>query len=234
MPKVYLQGRCSKPTDQPDVCARCGAETTNRVKKTFSWYPPWIIVTFFIGGLPLYLILAIVLRKTYTVAVPLCAEHKGHWTKRLLLNLLGVFGLLGGGIALGVLFFALGDSDPANRETYAGVGVLTIIGGILACLVLVVITSTTAIRTTEITDRGIRLAGVGKEFVAAYEEQEDEEREARRGAMDRWDDRKSRRREDDEDDRPRRRDEKRIRADDEEDERPRRRDDKRVRGEEDY
>jgi hypothetical protein len=87
--------------------------------------------------------------------------------------------------------------------------------------VVVVAAQATAIRPKEITDNGIKLTGVSQGFVDAYEEQEDREREARRGALDRFDDRPRRRRDEDEDDRPRRRDDKRIQAEDE-DERPRR------------
>jgi hypothetical protein len=76
MPTVYLRGRCSRPDDLPDVCARCGAETKHRVTRTFHWYPPWIGITI-LAGLLIYFVLAMVLRKSYTVAVPLCDRSQG-------------------------------------------------------------------------------------------------------------------------------------------------------------
>jgi len=93
----------------------------------------------------------------------------------------------------------------------------------VAFLVVVIAAQATAIRPEEITDRGIRLTGVCMSFVDAYRDMEDRERAARRGALERWDDRRDRRRDDDEDDRPRRRPrDDRYRGDEQQEERPRR------------
>jgi hypothetical protein len=221
MPTVRLHGRCSRPGDLPDVCAKCGAEARHHVTRTFKWYPPWIIVTI-LAGLLVYLILALVLQKSYKVAVPMCQDHKGHWVNRILITVAGFFVLFGGGIALAVLMGVLSDSAaPQDRDVYGIVALISVVGGIVGWLVLIVVANMTAIRPTEITDDSIKLTNVSQAFAEAYEDQEDREREARRASLDRFDERRPRRDWDD-DDRPRRRDDRRIQAEDEEDDRPRR------------
>jgi hypothetical protein len=221
MPSVYLRGHCSRPDDLPDTCMKCGADARHRVTRTFNWVPPWIIVTAF-GGLLLYVILATVLRKSYTVAVPLCDDHKGHWSNRVLLNLGSLVVLVGGSIGLAVLVGNLA-TQPDDVMPFL---IFLVIGAFVAWLVVVVAANATSIRPEEITDQGIRLTGVCSGFIDAYHDQEERERSARRRAADRWDDRdeaRRRRRRDDEDDRPRRRDDRYRGRADEEDDRPRRR-----------
>ena len=221
MPTVQLHGRCSRPGDLPDVCAKCGAEAEHHVTKKFTWVPPWVFITI-LAGLLVYVVLAVILQKQYTVAVPFCKDHKGHWVKRLLLSLGGFFVLVGGGIGLAILMGVLSDSAaPADKDTYGIIAGLSVVGGLLAWVVVIVVAQWTAIKPKEITDNSITLTGVSQAFASAYEEQEDREREARRGALDRFDERRPRRRDDDEDDRPRRRDDRRIQE--EEEDRPRRR-----------
>lgn len=199
---------------------KCGTETSHRVTRTFNWVPPWIGITI-LAGLLIYFILAAVLRKTYTVAVPLCEDHKRHWTNRTVLTLVSLVVLVLGSIGLGVL---AGNLGPAADDV-GPVIVFVIIGGFVAWLVLVIVANSTAIRPEEITDDGIRLTGVCMEFSDAYREMEDREREARREARDHWDDRPRPKRRDyreDEDDRPRRRDDERYQGRADEEDRPRR------------
>lgn len=222
MAKVFLRGRCSRPDDLPDVCMKCGAQADDRVSRTFNWVPQWIGLTLLIAW-PVYLILAIVLKKSATVAVPLCEQHKSHWTFRIWLNLGTFVVLVGGGIALAILIGSLSGPGPNDLGGFA---VLLVVVALVAWLIILVVSSMTAIRVEEITDdNGVRLTGVCQEFVDAYRDQEDRERAARRGAMERWDDRRDRGRDEDEDERPRRRqrDERVQDRSDEQDERPRRR-----------
>jgi hypothetical protein len=213
----------------PRVCMRCGAPSDEVKSKNFSWFHPLIYLTLLLGLLP-FLIIALVLTKRMTVDAPFCHEHRGHWTRRTLL----VTGTLLAVLALGIGAIAYmanqppGPKDDLSGFLCAGAGVL-----LFGWLILSMIVSMTAIRTTEITDRTITLAGVDDQFVAALEEDRERDREDDRHRRRRYDDmrddyddeveppdRRPRRRYDDRDDedRPRRRHDDR-----DEDDRPRRR-----------
>jgi hypothetical protein len=188
--------------DPPEVCMKCGARSSVVVRRTFSWCPPWVIITI-IAGLLIYAILAMVMTKRMSVKVPLCKEHKGHWTMRTLCILLGFLGLL---VFVGLaIALSSEDSDLAGL-VWMVTGVL-----LLAWLIMVIIFQYTAIRPTEITDRSITLTGVNEGYIEALRED--------RGDSDDDDrPRRSRRRDNDDDDRPRKR---RRLPEDEEDEAPR-------------
>src|SRR5437763_9160897 len=73
----------------PDVCMKCGAPSTVRPVRTFSWMPYWArFMPWMIG---------MAFMKRRRVPVPLCEQHKGHWTIRYLI----VFG----GLALFLQLF---------------------------------------------------------------------------------------------------------------------------------
>jgi magnesium-transporting ATPase (P-type) len=190
--------------DPPNVCMKCGAPSRVVVRKTFSWYPPWIAITILVALL-VYIILVAVLTKRMTVPVPLCDKHKGHWTKRMLITLLGLLVILAFvGIAIAA---STSEGDLADM---AGLFWGLVVVALLAWLILIVVLQQTAIRPTEITDRSITLTGVGRGYIEAL-------REERGDSYD--DDRpRSRRRDDDDDERPRKR---RRLPEDEEDESPR-------------
>lgn len=59
----------------PALCVKCGRPAAGApVEKTFSWHPPaWYLLI--LVGLVIYVIVALVVRKTIRVGVPLCAEH---------------------------------------------------------------------------------------------------------------------------------------------------------------
>ncbi len=226
MAKVWLEERLCNRGDLPDVCLKCGRPTTNRVKKTFNWNPPWVWITL-VAGLLVLLIVVLVTRKTIHARVPLCDEHRGHWWKRTLLIVLGLFGAIGVTILIVVAIDSMGPGNDA-----AGLLGLLIPVVFLAWLIGTIVAQVTAIRASEIDDRrGLQLTGVCQEFVDAYREEYDDRRPGRidRRALEYWDDREPPRRarpvsdddrryrEEDEDDRPRRR-----YRDDEDDRRPRR------------
>lgn len=59
----------------PPVCVKCGQPATDEpVVKTFSWHHPAIYFLIFIAIL-VYVIVALIVRKTIRVGVPLCPQH---------------------------------------------------------------------------------------------------------------------------------------------------------------
>jgi hypothetical protein len=59
----------------PPLCVKCGAPADGKtVTKTFYWHSPVIYLTILLGLL-IYVIVALVVRKSIKVGVPLCAQH---------------------------------------------------------------------------------------------------------------------------------------------------------------
>lgn len=152
----------------PNVCMRCGEPATTLVRRNFSWYPQWIILLVLVALL-VAAIVAMILTKRMLVHVPMCEQHQGHWSKRMLWMLLtfGVLSLLAiGGIAL----LSAAENGP-DKETLTGVVCGGGVFGLLAWLILVVVLQSGMIRPTEITDRQITLTKVHPEFVRALEDE---------------------------------------------------------------
>src|SRR4051794_28169059 len=152
MPSVWIERPCTEPEDLPDVCMRCGAETTHRVNKRFGWMPGWVYVTL-LAGLLVFAIVALVVRKRARVLAPMCQEHKNHWLMRTLL-VVGSLALgLGGWIALMVMTEELLPPGDALRDLAPA----SIVVALLAWLVVAAVAASTAIRPLEIGDRGVKL-----------------------------------------------------------------------------
>ncbi len=148
--------------DLPPICMRCGAASTNRIRKTFSWSPSWIYVLVLVGLLP-FVIVALILTKRRTLHVPLCDEHRNHWSWRALVFGLGFLVL----VVVGILGFALTtEPNPLNKQI-RGITVLILFVGGLAWLILAAVLQNSAIRATHITDRDMTLVKVAPEFVQA-------------------------------------------------------------------
>jgi hypothetical protein len=144
----------------PNLSMRCGAPATIDRARSFSWYPPWILITI-LAGILICAILALILTKRMRVTVPLCHEHRNHWKARALFNLFCFLALIALVIGAGVL------SAYVNNDTAITLAWLTVGLAFFAWLVGAAIAQATAIRPTEITDRSITLNGVAKEFADA-------------------------------------------------------------------
>src|SRR5437763_4524985 len=72
----------------PMICMRCGEPATVVKTKKMSWYPRWMILLVFAGapGIIILVILALILRKRAQLEAPLCDQHQGHWTTRLVIT----------------------------------------------------------------------------------------------------------------------------------------------------
>jgi hypothetical protein len=196
----------------PPVCAGCGAKAVVRRRKTFAWYPGWVIVLFFVASPLIAAIIAAALTKRMAVALPFCEDHRNYWRNRSLstyLGLLAVILLAAGATALAVMFDKRGQDDLLAFACVGSAGLF------LLWLVEVAIIHSLSIRPLEITDREIRLTRVSPYFVDAVDEDrrrgyddEDNEDDLPRRKRPRDDDeagrvRRKRDRDDDEDDRPR-------------------------------
>jgi hypothetical protein len=65
----------TKPAALPDRCIKCNAPTAERLKRKLQWHPPALYLLILISIL-VYAIVAMVVRKTATVHVGLCNEHR--------------------------------------------------------------------------------------------------------------------------------------------------------------
>jgi hypothetical protein len=176
-----------RPWDEeelPDVCMKCGAPADVHKNHLFRWHPGWVFVLILVHIL-VYVIVALALTKKRRVRVPLCHAHRHHWVWRQVVLFAGfaVLVLLGFGAMI-----AFSDSGPGRRGSDALGGLLcggTVVG-LIVWLILVAVLQSTAIRPGEITDRSITLLGVSKEFVRAYEEQQDVAGRIDELARERW------------------------------------------------
>ncbi|MFL5340643.1 MAG: hypothetical protein ACJ8F7_10875 [Gemmataceae bacterium] len=241
MADIELRNSDTDADRLPEVCMACGGPSITHIRKTFSWYPPWVGITILAGVLP-FAIIAMVLTKRMRVEVPVCERHRGYWWKRYMLMwipllVLALFGI-GAMIAASNAGKVIGDWVGFACVGSAGLG--------LIWLITAAVIQSMMIRPREITDRTITLRNVSVGFADAFA---DFRRASRRDfdrdyddGVDDYDDRMRRRRERQADRRSGYADEKRekYRAEDAPDERERYRardsdepPDERIRGDKD-
>jgi hypothetical protein len=159
----------------PEVCTRCGEPATTAKWKTMTWYPPWCNVLLIFGVLPAAIVMMI-LTKRASVKAPFCQRHSWHWLNRNLL-MIATFFLFG---AVGIAALVVITNLPRDLEQqfmpFVCIGDIALL---VAWLVVVVVAQNTAIRTKEITDRDIVIAGLCDEFVHAVDEEDREYRRRR-------------------------------------------------------
>jgi hypothetical protein len=162
-----------RPWDEeelPDLCMKCGTPAEVYKDKKFSWHPGWVYVLLLVNLL-VFAIVALALTKRRRVRVPLCAAHRHHWLWQQAVAVGGLLFFLG----LGVLTIAVW-SEEGNMAPLEGLGGLLCVStlvGLVAWLIVAALLQSASIRPTEITDHGITLVGVSKEFVNAYREKQD-------------------------------------------------------------
>lgn len=186
MASVWLTDyECTDDGVLPPVCTRCGADADRTVKKTFSWYPPWVNILFVAGLLP-WLIVMLILTKRMTVYAPMCDRHRGHWwTRALLANGLALLGIVAL-VSLMILGFILADNNRGQGDEFALYGMIAGVALFIPLIIVAVVVSKGTIRATEITDEEIQLTGVAIEFEDAVEDERDARRKARRSRQRRF------------------------------------------------
>lgn len=155
----------------PEICMACGEPSADHIKKTFSWYPPWIGLLFLVGGIPLVVILALVLTKRMTVEVPVCERHRGYFWKRTLWICLAL--LIPFLAWAGVFAIAMAIVDRQDEGSVFGFTCLAFVVIILLVIGIIAVVQSKAIRPKEITDRTISLVSVHAGFVDAWETHRD-------------------------------------------------------------
>jgi hypothetical protein len=143
----------------PAVCAVCGAETDEPHRQTFSWSPPWAVVSVALFGV-LGALLISANRRTKKVVLPVCPECRGHWFNRQFLGWVG--------LSVGVALLVLGVT--MERQWGKAATEVVLFGG-FGVMILTVITALVfrGIRAVEITDHTITLSGVSAEFARGLE-----------------------------------------------------------------
>jgi hypothetical protein len=197
MPAVWLDERDCLGGVFPDVCLKCGQPAPGRVRRTFTWMPGWVYLTL-LAHLFVFLIVALIVRKSQYAEVPMCDRHHGHWFWRYVLVFTTLVGAVAGVVGLIVLI----ENLPPGADTTI-VFVLGIPAVLLAWFTLALVAGLTAIRPLKISQGGMKLTGVCQEFVSAYTgshlQRELRFTDVDRAAAERWSDRGARRPREDED-----------------------------------
>ncbi|MEK6280034.1 MAG: hypothetical protein AABN95_06735 [Acidobacteriota bacterium] len=139
----------SKDALLPDRCVKCNVPTPGRLKRKLSWHHPaiYIIVLF---AILIYLIVALILRKTATVDIGICDEHRAKRRRNILIT--WVLFVLG----VGGFILAITTEDP----TYLLFGTVALFGALIFGLVAVRI-----VTPSKIDDKFVWLKGVNKEYL---------------------------------------------------------------------
>jgi hypothetical protein len=169
MATLRLGERPWEDAEMPEICMKCGEPAVLHKNKQFTWHPGWVYVLLIVN-LIVFAIVAMVLTKKRRLSVPLCAAHRNHWLWRQVAIVGGFAVLIVAGIAA---VAALSDQRQGAGPDFSGLLCGGTVVALILWLIVAAVLQSTAIRPTEITDRGITLTGVSPAFVAAYEEQQD-------------------------------------------------------------
>ena len=139
----------SKDALLPDRCVKCNVPTVGRLKRKLSWHHPAIYLIILVALL-IYLIVAMVLRKSATVEIGLCDEHRAKRRRNIMITwVLSILGVLG---------FVL--TIATNDGTYLGFGALALFAALIFGLIAVRV-----VTPAKIDDRFVWLRGVNKEYL---------------------------------------------------------------------
>ncbi len=140
----------SKGAQLPDRCVKCNAPAPGaKFKKKLSWHHPAIFILIFVALL-IYLIVAMVLRKTITLELGLCEEHRAKHRRNVFIT----WSL----ILLGVCGFVLAVIVEDNNFLLAGI--LFLVAGVIYAVVAVRI-----VTPARIDDKFAWLKGVNKDYL---------------------------------------------------------------------
>lgn len=133
----------------PDRCVKCNVPTTGRLKRKLSWHHPAIYLIILVALL-IYLIVAMVLRKTATVEIGLCDEHRAKRRRNIMTTwILAVLGV--GGFFLGAM---------TEDATYVLFGLAALVAAVIFGLAMV-----RPVTPHKIGDRFVWLRGVNREYL---------------------------------------------------------------------
>lgn len=135
----------------PDRCVKCNEPAMGvRLKRKLSWHHPILYILIF-GGLVFYLIIALIVRKTATLDVGVCARHLKKRRQGIVISWL----LIIGGI---VGFFA---ALSLNEGGLALLGMVLFLGGVIYGIV-----AARLVAPSKIDDRLVWLRGLNKDYLS--------------------------------------------------------------------
>lgn len=77
----------------PDRCLLCNAPATTRVTKRFTWHPAWYYLLI-LGGLLLYVLVALIFSRRMELELPLCDSHRRRRRRGFVIRYAGLLGLI--------------------------------------------------------------------------------------------------------------------------------------------
>lgn len=139
----------SRDAQLPDRCVKCNIPTTGRLKRKLSWHHPALFLIILVALL-IYLIIAMVLRKSATIEIGLCDEHQAKRRRNIMIAWgLAAFGAFG-------LFMGAAMEEGA----YAFIGFLALVAAVIFAIVAVRI-----VVPAKIDDKFVWIKGVNKDYL---------------------------------------------------------------------
>ncbi len=139
----------------PHVCLKCGAPASAAPRKTLYWHSPWIYL-FILPSVLIYAVIALAVRKSAAVTVPLC-EHHLRRRRRFIAATVGCVG------ASLTLPFALA-SMSAGPDAVAWAALAMVVGLFSAAMLGVF--GARVIYPVYIDDRVVKLGGAGDGYLS--------------------------------------------------------------------
>ena len=156
---AYRQGNrlvVPKGASLPSYCVKCGQAVTGEpFKKTFFWHNPWLFLLVMVNLL-VYAIVAMIIRKRFDLAVPMCPEHLQRRKNFLIATWVLGLGFIPGGILAGSL---ISDSNTGVAVGFLA-AFLLLIGAFVAGAMAVIL------RPKEITDYSATFGGACEQFLS--------------------------------------------------------------------
>lgn len=140
----------SRDAELPPRCVKCNVPTHLRLKRKLSWHHPALYLIILVALL-IYLIVAMVVRKSATIEIGLCDEHLAKRRRNLWITI--------GLVVVGVLGFAL--AIGFNDGSYLLVGFLALIAALIYGIVAVRV-----VAPARIDDQFVWLTGVNKQYLS--------------------------------------------------------------------
>jgi hypothetical protein len=140
----------SKDAVLPDRCVKCNSPANGlRLKRTLYWHNPIFYVLIFVGVL-IYFIVAMLVRKTAIIDVPLCENHLARRRNSLIVGWVLML--------LGIIGFVL--AIAGNEPIFAAIGALAMLFGFVLA-----ISAARTVLPKKIDDRFVWLKGINKDYL---------------------------------------------------------------------
>jgi len=134
----------------PDRCVKCNEPAFGgRLKRKLSWHHPAIYLLLLVAFL-IYLIVAMVLRKTANVEVGVCERHKKARRRSILITWASI-------VFSFILFYLAAVRDDGGVALF---GIVLLIGAVIFGIITIRL-----VAPTKIDDRFVWLRGVNKEYL---------------------------------------------------------------------